>query len=60
MSLVAMCGSAMAAGSPAVRVRFSMVDPADDSPVTIKVSGKILDARTGQPIPARWCGDMFS
>ena len=51
LSLVAMCSSAVAAEAPAVRVRFSMADPADDSPVTVKVSGKILNARTEQPIP---------
>jgi hypothetical protein len=51
LSLVALCGSALAGKPPAVRVRFSMADPADDSPVTIKVSGKIIDARTEQPIP---------
>jgi len=51
LSLVALCSSAMGGESPAVRVRFSMANPADDSPVTITVSGKITDARTKAPIP---------
>lgn len=48
--LVAICSSAAAGEPRAVSVRFSVADPADDSPVTVTVSGKIIDARTKQPI----------
>ena len=50
LASAAICGFAMEAEPQAVRVRFSLAQSGDESPLTVTVSGKITDARSGQPI----------
>jgi len=50
VGLVVSCGATLASGKEGVRLRFSTGQGSEEKPVTVTVTGKVTDAKTGKPI----------